>query len=359
MNVRHVLTAIALLLVQSGAVWAYRDGQINRMVARYGPIETSPIRAAERAAGAKSEQQVRDEIAQRVHSLIMDFKFKELDETEQSYLKSGERTPSGVPKLGEFHAWLQYTLPRSEAADGCPLAADTILKMWEANSPGKPTVLIARAAALVDRAWCFRGDGYATSVQTSAWTPFQENLAAAAKLLTEHKATASEDPEYYVVMEDIYRAQGRDRAAFNSLLNEATTSAPYYYRIYWTSFYYNQPQWFGGDSDIDAAGRYAATRTKAKDGLGAYARYYWYASDVNCSCWQRAVDWHTMTEAMHDVANAYPDPWNLAHFAKIACKMNDARTAKAYFTALGTYDGAEAWQDDPDGLQQCRQMAGF
>lgn len=358
MTIRLLLTATAAFLIEAAAAGTMTSRPAKVSLVRPAAGDTSPIKAAHRAPGAAGEMQVREEIGQRVHSLLLNFQFAQLDAMERTYRETDERTSSGVQKLGEFHAWLQYTLPKSDPHDGCPLAADAILDMWESSSPDAPTPYITRAAALVDRAWCFRGDGYAGQVKSDAWVPFRENIEAAAELLTAHKAVAAKDPEYYVVMEDIYKAQGRDRSEFESLLKEAAAAAPYYYRIYWGAYYYNQPQWYGSTVDVDAAARFAVERTRAKDGLGAYARYYWHASEVDCGCWRSAIDWPTMKQAMRDVANRYPEPWNLANFAKIACKMNDAETAKAYFIALGSYDGLEAWQKDRAGWQECRKLAG-
>jgi hypothetical protein len=357
MRTRYLLIALGALIVGSATTTAAVSNHSASLAASKSDV--SRIRPAQRAAGSPSEEAIRLQIGEQVHALFLDYKFQQLDAMEQSYRTSGERTPGGLPKLAQFHGWLQYTLPRAETNDGCAFAAGPILDMWQKKSPDSPSVYIARAASLVARAWCFRGDGYAAAVNDDAWAPFHENIAAAEQVLAEHRALVSKDPEYYVVMEDIYKAEGRDRAEFQSLLNEAAAAAPDYYPIYWGAYYYNQPQWYGSYEDIDAAARFAVEHTRAKEGLSVYARYYWHASEDNCSCWTKAVDWPTMKKGMRAIADRYPEPWNLANFAKLACKMNDGPTAKAYFQALGKFDGSEAWAGDTAGWQQCRTLAGL
>jgi hypothetical protein len=158
-------------------------------------------------------------------------------------------------------------------------------------------------------------------------------------------------------MEDIYRAEGKERPEFQKLLDEATAKEPYYYELYAHAYYYNMPQWFGGYPEIEQAARYAVERTHNEDGLGAYARYYWNATGEGCQCWQHAIDWPTMKQAMKDVAKRNPEPWNLANFAKIACEMNDSVVAKEYFVALGKNNGSEAWPSDKIAWQRCRDFA--
>lgn len=347
MCVRHVLATLAALAIASSATGATQAA------------ETPAGKPAPGASRAGGELQIREEIGDLIHSLFMELDFKRLDAMERAFRQSDERTPSGVQKLGQFHAWVQYSLPRTVPQDGCSFAPETFLDMWQSSSPTAPTPYIAKASALLDRAWCFRGEGRASDVAEGAWIPFHENIDAAAKLLLEHKAIASIDPEYYVVMENIYRAQGRERKDFQALLNEATALNPYYYRIYWGAYEYYQPQWFGSPADVDAVARYAIEHTRAHDGTAAYARFYWHASETGCGCWRDAIDWPTMKQAMRDLAVRFPDPWNFANFAKLSCNFSDKDEARRYFVKLGKDDGSPAWREDKQGWQTCRTLAGL
>jgi hypothetical protein len=356
MAVRFFLTVALILGSATVAAFVHKPAKVSLVGS--APPDTSPIAAAHRATGAPTELEVRQEIYDRVEKLMVARDYAAIDAMEQRYLKGRELTPSGVPKLYELHAAIQNTFGNPHPHTYCMMAGEMVLGEWERTSPKSPTIYITEAAVHMKRAWCWRGNGYAYGVTSEGWSKFRANVAAAEAVLAAHKDVAAQDPEYYSIMEDVYQAQQRSRFEFESLLKEASAADPYYYPIYWGAYFYNMPQWYGSDVKVDAAARFAVERTRSRDGLGAYARYYWRASEQNCDCWKTAIDWPSMKQAMRDVSKRYPDPWNLANFAKLSCRMNDPQTAKAYFTALGRYDGSEAWPDDQAGWQQCRRLAG-
>jgi|KBSMisStaDraftv2_1062788.scaffolds.fasta_scaffold49464_4 hypothetical protein len=337
MEIRHVLIAVASASLSMPA-WAQ---------------SASPPRPAI----LKGELKVRYDIFDRVKALVDARDFAALNAMEREFRTSRVRTPSGVWKLSEFHGAVHAALPEADSNQNCAFTAGPLLKAWAAATPSAPTPYIALANMLVGRAWCFRGTGYAVDVPDDDETRFQHTIAAAYETLSSHSRIAAKDPEYYVVMEDIYRAQGRGRPAFQRLLDEASAKEPYYYELYAHAYYYNMPQWFGGYPEIEQAARYAVARTQDQDGLGAYARYYWNATGEGCDCWVHAIDWATMKKAMKDVVERNPEPWNLANFAQIACEMNDSVVAREYFVALGNDDGSEAWGADKEGWQKCRDFA--
>jgi len=360
MTVRILLltTAIAVSVgAAAAAVLVHKPAHVS-LVAGQADDKT-PITVASTKPGSPGEVALRTAIYDRVEQLMVARNYVALDAMEEQFRTGRDLTPGGVPKLYEFHASLQRTFGNPSPSSDCRMAGDQILGDWEKAAPDSPAIYITEAAVAVKRAWCWRGDGYGSAVSAENGAKFQAYLGAAEAILTEHKAVAAQDPEYYSVMEDVYKGQGRDRSEFEALVAEGAGKDPYYYPIYWGAYYYNMPQWYGSAEDVDAAARDAVTRTRARDGLGAYARYYWRASQDDCGCWKDAVDWPSMKQAMRDVAKRYPDPWNLANFAKLSCDMNDGATARAYFTALGRIDGAEAWQKDRAGWQQCRSLAGL
>ncbi len=318
---------------------------------------TAPVKAATPASSG--ELQVRQDIFDRVRALVDARDFAGLNALGNEFRTTRARTPSGVWKLGMFHGAVHAAMPSSDQTQDCAFGAEPFLKAWMTATPDAPSPYIATATMLLDQAWCFRGETFAKDVPDGAWEPFHESLKAADNILSAHKKVAAQDPEFYLIMEDIYRAEGREPPEFQKLLDEATAKEPYYYGLYWHAFYYNMPHWFGGNSQIEQTARYAVERTRGQDGLGAYARYYWSASEEGCNCWVQAIDWDTMKLGMRDIAQRYPDPWNLAHFAKFGCMFNDREVARTYFTALGENDGSEAWSNDIAGWENCRAFAGL
>src|SRR4051794_3743144 len=110
MCVRHILAALAALALASSATGATQATETPA---------GKPTPGASRAGG---ELQIREEIGDLIHSLFMELDFKRLDAMERAFRQSDERTPSGVQKLGQFHAWVQYSLPRTAPQDGCSFA---------------------------------------------------------------------------------------------------------------------------------------------------------------------------------------------------------------------------------------------
>lgn len=303
-----------------------------------------------------AEWDMRWSIYDQVHVMLAKRDYAGLNAMEREFRTSRATTPSGIWKLEEFHDAVEAYLPTADSKDGCPYLAGEYLEEWLRTDPTSPAPYIAQATKLLDQAWCFRGDGFASQVAEDAWRPFHENIDAAYAVLMEHKRVASVDPGYYAVMIDIYRAQNR-KSELSALLDEATDREPYYYPIYANAYFSYMPQWGGSTAEIDELARYAVARTQKRDGLGAYARYYWYASSDNCDCWTDAINWETMKLAMRDVATRYPDAWNLANFARFGCMFNDRETARSYFDKLGAVDVSIAWPD-VESYRRCRAFAG-
>ncbi|UVO54834.1 hypothetical protein [Sphingomonas sp. SUN039] len=280
--------------------------------------------------------------------------FARLSALETDYATHRVRTPSGTWKLALFHAQLRYAAKGKQIEGSCDNDAARFLADWRAATPDAPGPSIVGAAVLVDRAWCLRGSGTAAQVDPAAWPKVAAAVAEAHALLAANKRVASADPEYYAVMAEIYLLQGRDKAAFRRMLDEATAREPAYWPLYFNAFQYYQPQWFGSYAEVDALARFAAERSSAVEGTGGYARFYWHLDQ--CNCLRRSeIDWPTMKTAMADVAVRYPDDWNFANFAKIACRMGDGSEAGVYLGKLGS-DGDAAWTE-PVEHAVCRQLA--
>ncbi|MEO7239838.1 MAG: hypothetical protein ABIW16_00395 [Sphingomicrobium sp.] len=325
------------------------------LTASVGASAAAP--AVPAALAVPGEIALRQAILDRARALVVARDFAGLNALERDYRVNRARTPSGSSKLNLYHAGVQGSLPQPNPADGCRNDAARFIDAWAKRDPNAPAPPITQAYFQMRVAWCHRGSDYAGSVAEDAWAPFHAQAAAAAKTLADHPQAAA-DPQYYAELADIYLAQGRDEAAMQALLDRASARHSYYYAIYWAASTYYLPQWFGSPERFDRLARYTAERTRADEGGGGYARFYWHAIAVDCGCWREAIDRPTMKRAMRDVAKRYPDPWNIASFARIACILEDPAEAQHYFAALSAADdGREPWDKDIDGWQRCRAAA--
>ena len=318
------------------------------------------IAANQTVATNASEQAAHDTIFNRAYSLIGARDFAGLNAMEKEFRTTRSRTPSGTWNLAAFYAGVEWKLKQSHLTERCAPYSPDFIKAWIEADPGQPAAHIVDGQLLLDRAWCFRGRGFADHVEESDWVPFRDNADAAYHALADHKTVAVIDPEYYAVMENVYRAQNKSADKFGKLLNEAVSKEPYYYSLYFNAYYYFQPQWHGSAAEENVLAHFGMDRTRNEDGAGLYARFYWSAFQNcgQCALNEHGMDWDVMKTAMDDVVKRYPHDWNFANFAKIACRMADGPTAAKYLSALSAEDKGQPWDDETE-WRACQMFAGL
>lgn len=283
--------------------------------------------------------------------------FAALDAIERYFTASGSRLPGGGWLLGSFHTGVRADLSYRPREPGCKLRGTDFTNAWAKHDPGQPGPYITAASLYLEYAWCLRGSGYASDVSPEAWKPFEDNVDLAYRSLSEHAEVARRDPEYYALMEKIYTAQGRSDAEFQKLFDQASTAAPYYYRIYSEAAWHAMPQWGGSMAEVDRIARYAVEQTRQKDGSGAYVRVYWTLADCGCDLAKFKIDRALLSSAMDDVFARTPSDVNAARFAEIACRLGDKDLTRKQFARGGREDGLE-WSDKRE-WERCRQFAGL
>jgi hypothetical protein len=342
---RTILLVIAML--SSAACSA--AAPLGDEAAKQEVISDVGKRAASPLAGEAAEQ---EPIIDAVKTAIDRHDYNALNRMETEFRKTRSRTGSGIWRLSVFH-WRVLTELGPKKGDCQDRSAD-FFKGWIAATPDQPAPYITRAAVLEDYAWCLRGDGFASSVSALVFGRFAAKVDEASKILADHHRIASIDPHYYAVMERIYIDQGAAKADFKRLLDEGTAQEPDYHYLYFDAYRYYQPQWYGSDAEIDELARYAAARTARTEGLGMYARFYWFATDCKCSI-RNSIDWSTMKAAMRDVMDRYPSDWNAANFARISCDMRDYKEAGNWLNRVKK-DYSDAWNDEVE-MRRCESMA--
>ena len=286
-------------------------------------------------ASSSDESVAQDLIYKRVKTAIDVDDFAILSAMEDDFRSSRARTPSGIWKLAAFHGALQaYLADGLQHDSGCKYRRSDFVQRWTSAFPHNPAPVITDAALLLKRAWCFRGQGYATTVTEQAWPEVRKSMAAADEVLERNKATSSTDPEYYAVKLNIMILQGASKAIFHAVIEEATAREPYYHRTYFNASFYYLPQWGGSDAEVEAFARYAAERTRAGEHSGFYARVFWSLDECGCGFLEQAADWPRMKQAMRDVYERYPVRWNGQYFADLACRRGDVEEGRRYIRAI-------------------------
>ena len=297
--------------------------------------------AAEAASPDTVKASLADENAERemvlgaVRKAIASDDFAALDAMERNFRTSRARTPSGLWKLGVFHAGLQSYLAEGLDRDhGCQYRKAHFVERWRTAAPGEPASAITDAALLLKQAWCVRGGGYAATVSSQQWTAFRAKVGQAAEVLASQEATAAVDPEFHAVEMDLLRAKGAKPRQFRDALMKATDREAGYHRTYFNAAQYYLPQWNGDLAEVEAFARFAAERTQADEGDGLYARVFWSLAECDCDLIAQAADWATLKNAMRDVYARYPVRWNGEYFANLSCTSGDAEEGKRYLRAI-------------------------
>lgn len=340
-RLQTLATCAALMLSGCGAV--------------FGPAESSPADTGKVDARSNDEMAERKLVFGQVDAAITANDFTALDKLEQQLLSSRARTPSGVWKLGVYHAELQFRLAKGmDRANGCSQPGAAFAARWLQHSPAGPAAIITAADLALSKAWCFRGDGYAASVPAKFWPAFHAGVADAYNRLTKSRKAASTDPEYYSVMTKVYRAKGASQAETMTLVREASDREPYYGRTYFAAALNFLPQWGGSMEEVDQLARFAAAKTRTSDKLGYYVRAYWTLEECGCADMATDPDWSTLKQSMNDLVERYPAPFNAKYFMDLTCKRGDADDAMPFIrmltpTALSDADRI-IWVDG------CKQM---
>lgn len=266
------------------------------------------------------EQVVRMEIEREVSTALLNDDFAKLEALATEYGDPAARTPSGLYKHSLFYGGVASVFDYARANDAVAWQQmDDRLEAWRDAYPASATARLARAQAHVARAWNYRGTCYAQCVDEAAWAPFREHIELARQALEEDKAIAATDPHWYHLMADVATAQQWDSERFSAFEAEALDHATGDYDTYFSLGQRHQPKWGGDAAGFEDYANRVVERTRATDGEGMYARLYWAMLGPE-TAGPYAIDWTRMQRGIDDVLERYPDPWNLNHFAAIACR---------------------------------------
>ena len=226
-------------------------------------------------------------------------------------------------------------------------AVQDVVSRWINAYPDSPAARIAYSMALIDHGWSFRGCGYSNTVSADDRKSFDAYIDAAYQNLITYKYMATIDPMWYQMMLTVAYAKGWDKDEFYQVYKEAVTKEPYYYQTYFTAAEYLMPKWYGDIKQIEELAQDAVNRTKSQEGMGMYARIYWYVSSSSFETdlfTKSMADWSNMKSGFEDILKRYPDTWNSNNYARFACMAEDRGTAKDLMSTIGNEPIEQAWQ---------------
>jgi hypothetical protein len=298
-------------------------------------------------ASNESELAIRRGISSKVANALSLGDFKTLENYYSLHSQRTSRTPSGRWDLQFFYDGVDFNHPNNKK-DGGMFEAQ--LQRWMQEYPQSPAPHIAYSQFLIRRGWIFRGGGYAREVPREAWAPFHENIELARVHLEQTEAFASADPQWYVTMFLVAKAQSWSQLEVKMLFQEALSKEAYYLETYQTIFDNLTPKWGGSFGEAEDFANDATTITSECEGQGMYTRIYWRAIDSNSDFRNKPfensyVNWEMMKMGFEDIVTRYPTAWNINSFARFACLAQDKETTRRLIDQIGDNPALEAWTE--------------
>jgi hypothetical protein len=298
-------------------------------------------------------------IQRRVSQLYLQGKFQELEKIGDDYLQTKARTGSGLWKTTVYHGTfaLIFNVDRKEEEYWSRLEQPA--RKWVEAHPQSAPARLAYAQWLMNRGWSFRGSGYAHTVRPEDWKPFREYTQKARSYLEEHKAVASKNPNWYVLMAIVGNRQSWPEERFAALVEEGLNREPFFYQLYFSALDYYTPKWGGSAAAVEQFAQDAVKRTRSVEGYGMYARIYWYASQSQYNVrlfTESQANWASMKRGIDDVLKKYPDNWNIQNFALFACLAEDKAKTAELFARIEGHPIMEAW-GETSNFNQCKAWA--
>lgn len=292
------------------------------------PAPLPPVSAAD-------EEAERAAIFEQVRVAVSQENFAELTRMGADFLASRARSSSGTWLLAAYHAALQSYLADGLTRDQkCVYHRSNFIDRWRSTAPKSPAPVITDAALILERGWCLRGNSYAAQVPADVWPQFHGAVDEAFDRLDLDRATASTDPEFYVVKLNALRSGGADRKVYRATIEEAVAREPDYQRTYFKAALGYLPEWGGSFEEVDRFARWAASKGANDENTGLYARIYWSLEECGCDVISRSADWNLMRQAMADSFTRFPVRWNAQYFADTACRHNDVEEGRRYIRAM-------------------------
>jgi hypothetical protein len=313
-------------------------------------------------AATDDEMSERKQVLDQVGAAIKAADFASINKMAEEFRSTRALTPSGTWKLRRLYQQLDYEFLGDDKLTGCENpAGEEVIEKWKAFSPEEPTVHIMAAKMQAHFAWCIRGGAFASKVPEEDMDIFNERIQQSYDDLLAVRQVASRDPHYFIRMIHLLPNLGADKAEFMELVKEAVNAEPYYYDIYFEARGYFQDKWLGSSGDVESFDKFASDVTAAGVGGSTYARILWVQMHDKASAgvpyFPSDVDWPLWKAGLRDVADQYPDDWNVSNFARIACRAGDYAEARYYFEKMKTNILA-AWGSEAE-IFGCQNSSGF
>jgi hypothetical protein len=289
--------------------------------------------------------------------------FAELEKQNAYYSQPNRFEPDGRSQLDLFHEGLASVLKNSEEnAEPYLKEMDILTLQWATENPKSALAHVLHAQALVEHGWSYRGGGYVKDVPPEAWKDYRAYLRRAVDYLNAHSDVALTDTYAHLVLLQIGRGLNFSNEQMIAIANDGLKRNPDNIELYFDTSGSLLPKWGGDARVLDNYIKYATEQTRAKYGLGMYARLYSAAAEdqFGHALFETSfADWDKMKQGFEDMLARYPNsPLRRNRYAYIACIAKDKDTLLKLLNELGTSFEAKEWGPNPErSLESCRRWA--
>lgn len=285
--------------------------------------------------------------------------FDELEALGRRFRESKTRTDDGDWELAYYYGGLYAAFNGNHPE---PVFWQTHARMigeWLTKYPESPAAHLMYAQMHIKHARQVGGTVPVDRMKPRNRQWFLYYLSKAREHLVKHKATVSQDPEWYSRMAVIARDEDWPKNDFAALVDEGMRREPRYHQLYYDAVERYLPFWGGTAAEIEAFARKALARTEATEGYAVYALIYWYVDRspfIDRLSDQTEVDWPTMKKGIDDLVKRFPSDWNINTFASMACWAQDQETTAGLMGRIETPMIPSVWNSG-ETFRYCRQWS--
>ena len=304
------------------------------------------------------EMTVRTDLKSESARLLEQRDMAAYDQRAAELRRTRELTPAGIWKLSLFYKgpdnW-PAAQPEAPIWTQIEAAAEAYLR----EHPDSPSAIVACARLLVSHAWTYRGSGWGRDLSDAQRNGFDTFLERARAVLDQHRDVGSSDPEWYSLRLQVMNGQGVDKATILALAREALDREPTYQPIDYVAANALLPKWGGSAQQLQQFVALAIAKSSAAEGTQAYARIMFNIARADpepiAALAQVGVQWPVLQASLHEIAVAYPDPWNLNAERAMACLVGTQTDYNAVLPRVSAGFISVAWFDSLRSWPECQR----
>jgi hypothetical protein len=272
--------------------------------------------------------------------------FEKLDQVTDAARSTRARLPGGFWSLHIAYMQLMQPVQGISSSEAEWTIHLNRLKRWVSLRPKSTTARVALAAAYLQYGWTARGGGYADKVTDGGWKLFGERADLAYQTLVDAFSLPTKDPEWYLTMQLVARAQSQSKDMQGAIFEKAAAFEPDYQYYYRTRAESLLPKWDGEEGEMASFAGRAADRIGGKKGDMVY---YQIATFLNCHCSNdsqlNGMSWERIKSGYAAVEEQYGESLeNVNQMCYMAAISGDPVYADEFFGRIGENWDKKTWR---------------